>query len=59
MLSGIGTETDAFGVSRIPSYAAQAANSYSAPQNRDALRATWEQGCARCWRTRRPAATTS
>ena len=31
VLSGIGTETDAFGVSRIPSYAAQAANSYSAP----------------------------
>jgi aminopeptidase N len=44
VLSGIGTETDAFGVSRIPSYAAQAANYYSAPQNRDALRATWEQG---------------
>jgi aminopeptidase N len=44
VLSGIGTETDAFGVSRIPSYAAQGANAYSAPENREALRATWEQG---------------
>ncbi|HEV7876338.1 MAG TPA: aminopeptidase N [Nocardioides sp.] len=44
VLSGIGTETDAFGVSRIPSYAAQSANAYSAPENREALRATWEQG---------------
>jgi aminopeptidase N len=47
VLSGIGTETDASGVSRIPSYAAQAANSYSAPENRAALRATWEQGLRR------------
>ncbi|WP_372727656.1 aminopeptidase N [Nocardioides sp.] len=47
VLSAIGHETDAFGVSRIPSYAAQAANSYSAPQNRDAVRATWEQGLRR------------
>jgi aminopeptidase N len=44
VLSGIGTETDATGVSRIPSYAATAATAYSAPENRDALRATWEQG---------------
>jgi aminopeptidase N len=44
VLSAVGTETDAFGVSRIPSYAAQAATSYSAPENRAALRATWEQG---------------
>jgi aminopeptidase N len=44
VLSAIGTETDASGVSRIPSYAAQAATSYSAPENRAGLRATWEQG---------------
>jgi aminopeptidase N len=44
VLSAIGTETDAFGVSRIPAYGAQAVNSYSAPENRAALKATWEQG---------------
>jgi aminopeptidase N len=44
VLSGIGSESDAFGVSRIPTYAAQAATLYSAPENRAALRATWEQG---------------
>ncbi|HET8960315.1 aminopeptidase N [Nocardioides sp.] len=44
VLSAIGRETDAFGMSRIPVYAAQAVNSLSAPANRDALRATWEQG---------------
>ncbi|HYF71972.1 MAG TPA: aminopeptidase N, partial [Nocardioides sp.] len=44
VLSGIGSETDAFGVSRIPTYAAQATTLYSAPANRAALRATWEQG---------------
>jgi aminopeptidase N len=43
-LSGIGTETDAFGVNRIPTYASMAATSYSAPENRAALRSTWEQG---------------
>ncbi|GAW52292.1 MULTISPECIES: aminopeptidase N [unclassified Nocardioides] len=44
VLSGVGSETDAFGVSRIPTYAAMAATQYSAPGNRAALRATWEQG---------------
>jgi aminopeptidase N len=44
VLSGIGSETDAFGVSRIPTYAAQAATLYSAPASRATLRATWEQG---------------
>jgi aminopeptidase N len=44
VLSGVGSETDAFGVSRIPTYAAMAAAQYSAPGNRAALRATWEQG---------------
>jgi aminopeptidase N len=44
VLSGIGSETDAFGVSRIPTYAAQAATQYSAPAHRDDLRAKWETG---------------
>jgi aminopeptidase N len=44
VLSAIGSETDAFGVSRIPGYGAQAVNTYSAPENRAALRATWERG---------------
>ena len=44
VLSGIGSETDAFGVARIPGYAAAAATLYAAPENRVSLRATWEQG---------------
>ncbi|MXG89558.1 aminopeptidase N [Nocardioides flavescens] len=44
VLSGLPSETDAFGVSRIPTYAATAVNLYSAPDRRDALRATWESG---------------
>ena len=44
VLSAVGRETDAFGVSRIPGYGAQAVNTYSAPENRAALRATWERG---------------
>ncbi|HCB04176.1 MAG TPA: aminopeptidase N [Nocardioides bacterium] len=44
VLSGIASETDAFGVARIPGYAAQAVTQYSAPEHRAALRATWESG---------------
>ena len=44
VLSNIGTETDAFGVSRIPGYGAQAVNSFSAPANRQALKDHWEHG---------------
>ena len=47
VLANIGTETDAFGVSRIPGYAAQAVNHLSAPENRPALKATWERGLRR------------
>ena len=46
-------ETDAFGVSRIPGYGAQAVNTYSAPENRAALKATWEQGLRDAARRRR------
>ena len=60
VLANIGTETDAFGVSRIPVYAAQAVNSFSAPANRPALKATLGAGaCASCSRPRSRAATTS
>jgi aminopeptidase N len=44
VLSGIASETDAFGVSRIPGYAALAASQYSAPEHRAELRAKWESG---------------
>ncbi|HET8560710.1 MAG TPA: aminopeptidase N [Marmoricola sp.] len=44
VLANIGSETDAFGVSRIPGYAAQAVNHLSAPANRPALAAKWERG---------------
>ena len=47
VLGNIAAETDAFGSSRIPGYAAQAVNSLSAPANRAALRATWESGLRR------------
>jgi aminopeptidase N len=47
VLSAVGQETDAFGVARIPSYAAQAVSQFSAPANRAALKATWEQGVRR------------
>jgi aminopeptidase N len=44
VLANIGQETDAWGISRIPTYAAQAVSSYSDPAHRDELRATWESG---------------
>ncbi|WP_457110151.1 aminopeptidase N [Marmoricola sp. URHA0025 HA25] len=44
VLANIGQETDAWGISRIPVYAAQSVNSLSAPANRRSLEAEWEQG---------------
>ncbi|KRB77108.1 aminopeptidase N [Nocardioides sp. Root190] len=44
VLGNIGSETDAWGVSRIPVYAAQAVTLYSDPAGRPALAARWEQG---------------
>ena len=44
VLGNIGTESDAWGVSRIPTYASSAVNSFSAPANRAFLKATWERG---------------
>ena len=47
VLRNIASETDAFGSSRLPGYAAQAVHNFSAPANRAALRATWEKGLRR------------
>ena len=44
VLRGIGTETDLTAVSRLPVYARTAIHYYAAPEHRDALKATWEQG---------------
>lgn len=44
VLANIGAETDAWGVSRIPTYAAQAVSTFSAPEHRDELRSRWESG---------------
>ncbi len=44
VLSGIASETDAFGVNRLPGYAATAATLYSAPEHRSELRDKWESG---------------
>ena len=44
VLANIGSETDAWGVTRIPAMAATAANRYSAPEHRETLRAEWERG---------------
>jgi aminopeptidase N len=54
VLSGIASETDAFGVARIPGYAALAANQYSAPARRAELRATWESGLRELLMTAEP-----
>jgi aminopeptidase N len=47
VLANIGQETDSWGISRIPVYAAQAVNSLSAPESRPGLRAEWERGLRR------------
>ena len=47
MLRGIGAETDAFGSSRIPAYAVQAVDQYSAPRQRAGAPSRWEQGLRR------------
>ena len=44
VLANIGSETDPWGVSRIPSTAATAASAYSAPEGRAALLERWEGG---------------
>ena len=60
VLSAIGRETDAFGMSRIPGLRARRPSTPSPPPaNRDALRATWEQGLRSAARTRPSRAATA
>jgi aminopeptidase N len=47
VLGNIGSETDSWGLTRIPVFAAQAVGSFSAPEHRAALKAEWEQGLRR------------
>ncbi|HET9498802.1 MAG TPA: aminopeptidase N [Marmoricola sp.] len=47
VLRNIGQETDAWGISRIPSYAASAVHNFSAPGNRARLKKDWERGLRR------------
>ncbi len=44
VLDNIATETDPWGITALPRFAALAVASYSAPAHRTELRATWEQG---------------
>ena len=44
VLANVGAETDSWGLTRIPVFAAQAVNRFSAPANREALKARWESG---------------
>ncbi|TYL45427.1 aminopeptidase N [Nocardioides sp. BGMRC 2183] len=44
VLGNIGAETDSWGVTAFPGFAAQAAAIYTAPENRPAVAARWEQG---------------
>ncbi|MCW2814362.1 MAG: pepN [Nocardioides sp.] len=44
VLANIGAETDSWGISRIPLYAAQAAFGFSDPARRGDLRLRWERG---------------
>ncbi len=44
VLANIGSETDAWGVTRIPAMADTAVNRYSDPSGREALKAEWEEG---------------
>ncbi len=47
VLANIGSETDSWGVTRIPAMGAMAVNRYSDQAGRDDLKAEWEQGMRR------------
>ncbi len=47
VLGNIGAETDPWGITRIPVFAAQTVHSFSAPEHRAELKAQWEQGLRR------------
>lgn len=44
VLGNIGAETDSWGLTAFPAFAAQAVTQYAAPANKAALRARWERG---------------
>ncbi|WP_141014116.1 aminopeptidase N [Nocardioides sambongensis] len=44
VLGNVGAETDSWGVTAFPGFAAQAAAMYTAPENRPAVTARWEEG---------------
>ncbi len=44
VLQGVGSESDLTAVGRLPQYAKQAVDTFSAPAHRAALQHTWEQG---------------
>lgn len=44
VLGNIGSETDSWGLTAFPAFAAQAVTQYAAPANKAALRARWERG---------------
>ncbi|WP_312007870.1 aminopeptidase N [Nocardioides alcanivorans] len=54
VLANIGSETDAWGVTRIPTYAAQAVSLMTAPEHRAALSTEWEQGLRGLLQTAEP-----
>ncbi len=47
VLHGLTTETDVMALTRLPAYARQAVERFSAPANRARLRSTWETGLRR------------
>ena len=59
VLANIGSETDAWGVTRSPRPPRWRSTATPRPSNRAALKAEWEQGLRGCCSTPRPAATTS
>jgi aminopeptidase N len=55
VLANIGQETDPWGVTRLPIYAAQAVHYFSAPEKREALLDTWQKGVRRLLEEAEPA----
>uniref|UniRef100_UPI002B273E38 aminopeptidase N n=1 Tax=Nocardioides sp. TaxID=35761 RepID=UPI002B273E38 len=47
VLGNIGAETDPWGLTKIPAFAVQAVNSFSAPEHRAELKLEWERGLRR------------
>jgi len=54
VLHNIGAETDSWGLTAFPAFAAQAVTQYAAPANKAALRDRWEQGLRALLETAEP-----